>query len=60
MTNYEKHLNCQAAIRYKKFNDRNDLTPELYCIEHNKHIKWLSQDDADYLTEQGIPNSGMK
>lgn len=55
MNNIERHLNCPMGIRFKNFKDRVESVPELYCITHNKHIKWLSQADADYLMTVGVP-----
>lgn len=60
MIGIEKHLNCPVAIRFKNFKNRVESVPELYCVCHNKHIKWLTQQDADYLMASGVTTTGLK
>lgn len=55
MIDTNKHLNCQMGIRFKQFRDRPHATAELYCLDHNAHIKWLSDADALELIDMGLP-----
>lgn len=52
----QRHKDCPVEIRYKPFNGQNKSTPGLFCTCHNKWLKWLTTDDANYaIKELSVP-----
>lgn len=54
-----KHDKCQVVIIDKLWKNKLHPVPGLYCADHGKLIKWLSDDAAQILEDAGVENLGM-
>lgn len=54
----DKHMNCRVALFQKRFRNRSDLVPTLYCVDHLKWLKYCSHKEADILKQAGVEDLG--
>jgi len=47
-----KHDNCKVTVHLCKEDSVNYAA--LRCVDHNKHIQWLSKEDAQAIEALGI------
>jgi hypothetical protein len=52
--NIDRHNQCQCEIRYRQFKGKDELTPGLFCSNHDVFLDWLNRDIAKELIDSGI------
>ena len=52
--NIDRHNQCQCEIRYRSFRGKDELTPGLFCSNHDVFLDWLNRDIANELIQNGV------
>jgi hypothetical protein len=48
----KQHANCPVEIRIRQYPSDPEPVPGLFCSCHNKHLKWLSWSDTEFLLDE--------